>query len=262
MSIEIPVARRETIATRLADGRSVSANSLAVEFAVSEDAIRRDLRALAAEGLCRRVYGGALPLGPATLPLTTRIAHETPGKRPLASFAARSVRPGEILFLDGGSTNLLVVEHLPEDGELTVVTNSMPIAAALLRRQDVRLITIGGEVDPVVGGCVDAAAVAQMERMTFDRCFLGACAVSAAGGISVHGFAEATFKRALLARSRTSSLLTTTDKLGTVARHRVTGLDGVAAIVVEHDAPDEDVALLAGAGARVQRAVDPGRRAA
>ena len=67
MTDELPLARRDLIAARLAEGQSVASVQLAAEFGVSEDAIRRDLRALAADGLCRRVYGGALPL--ATRPL-------------------------------------------------------------------------------------------------------------------------------------------------------------------------------------------------
>ena len=65
--------RRDIIAARLAHGQSVTAGSLAEEFSVSPDAIRRDLRALAAEGRCRRVYGGALPISPASLPITVRV---------------------------------------------------------------------------------------------------------------------------------------------------------------------------------------------
>jgi len=60
--LELPIARRDIILSRLDEGQPVTAAALALEFDVSEDAIRRDLRALAAEGRCRRVYGGALPL--------------------------------------------------------------------------------------------------------------------------------------------------------------------------------------------------------
>jgi DeoR/GlpR family transcriptional regulator of sugar metabolism len=45
-----PTARRERIAQRLEAGQTVAAAALAGEFAVSEDAIRRDLRELGAEG--------------------------------------------------------------------------------------------------------------------------------------------------------------------------------------------------------------------
>ena len=48
MNAILPLERRAAIAQRLADGQTVTAALLAAEFAVSEDAVRRDLRALAA----------------------------------------------------------------------------------------------------------------------------------------------------------------------------------------------------------------------
>ncbi|WP_247655764.1 DeoR family transcriptional regulator, partial [Hydrogenophaga aromaticivorans] len=73
MHTDIPLERRDLIAQRLAQGQPVVAAALAAEFQVSEDAIRRDLRALAAEGRCRRVYGGALPPLPGALPMAVRM---------------------------------------------------------------------------------------------------------------------------------------------------------------------------------------------
>ena len=101
---------------------------------MSEDAIRRDLRALAAEGLCRRVYGGALPLSRAAAPMRARMEEGRERKQALARRAASLIEPGQFVFLDSGSTNLALVEYLPDDFDLTVATNSIDIAAAALRR--------------------------------------------------------------------------------------------------------------------------------
>ncbi|WP_322047486.1 DeoR/GlpR family DNA-binding transcription regulator [Paraburkholderia sp. J67] len=257
MTDDIPIARRELIASRLAAGQSVVAATLAAEFAVSEDAIRRDLRALAAEGRCRRVYGGALPVSPASAPMTVRMDEARERKQALAWAAAAQVQRGELLFLDTGSTNLALVEALPEDHELTVATNSIDIAAALLRRADIRLIMVGGSVDPVVGGSVDAMAVASVQNLHIDRCFLGACAVSAQEGVSAYEFADAVFKRAVLASSRHSLILSTTDKLDARASHRVAALDAIACVVVEHDMPHAQIAALEQAGTAVLQAQRP-----
>ncbi|NWP10254.1 DeoR/GlpR transcriptional regulator, partial [Escherichia coli] len=80
-----------------------------------------------------------------------------------------TIRPGEFLFLDSGSTNLALVEFLPEDNDLTIATNSIDIAGAVLRRQDLKLIVLGGEADPIIGGCVDAVALQALVQMRFDR---------------------------------------------------------------------------------------------
>ena len=209
------------------------AAALAAEYGVSEDAIRRDLRALAAEGRCRRVYGGALPLSPTTQPMASRIREGSERKGGLARAAVTVVEPGETLFLDGGSTNLALVEFLHEDAELTVVTNSVEIAGAVLRRQDLRLIVVGGLADPLVGGCIDAAAVQTVARMRFDRVFLGACSVSPEFGVGAFHFADATFKRAVLEASRHTAVLATADKFTARAPYQVAALDRVELLVLE-----------------------------
>lgn len=257
MSEQPPLARRDAIAGRLGDGQPVVAAALAAEFGVSEDAVRRDLRALAAAGRCRRVYGGALPVAPGGTPMSVRAEEGRERKDALARAAATLILPGELLFLDSGSTNLALAAHLPGDGMLTVATNSIDIAAVVLRRPEVRLILVGGVVDTVVGGSVDADAVESVGRLNVDRCFLGACAVSAAAGVSAYDPGDAAFKRALLAASRRTVVLTTTEKLGARAPYRVAALAGIDRLVVERLAPDDAVAALADAGTEILRAERP-----
>jgi len=261
MNHEIPLARRDAIASRLAQGQPVVAATLAVEFSVSEDAIRRDLRALAAEGRCRRVYGGALPITPASAPMAARMDEARERKDALARAAVSLIQRGELVFLDSGSTNLALVELLPEDYELTVVSNSIDIAAAVLGRSDLLLIMIGGAVDPAVGGAIDASAVQDVAQMNFDRCFIGACAISLKGGVSAFSRADATFKRAVLAASDHSVILATTDKLAARASHRVAPLKEIECLVVEHDIPRAEYLTLSKVGPTVLKAALPASQA-
>ena len=257
MNEDLPLARRDSIARRLAEGQPVVAAALAVEFDISEDAIRRDLRALAAQGLCRRVYGGALPLSSATVPMAVRMDEASERKHALGRAAVPLIQRGELLFLDSSSTNLALVAHLPEDFGLTVATNSIDIAAAALRRSDLQLVMIGGAVDPVVGGCVDANALQTVARMNIDRCFLGACAVSPKGGISVFDMADAAFKRAVLAASERSAVLSTNEKLATRSPYRVAAIAEIDCFVVEHDLSRGQRSALAKAGASIFTAAPP-----
>ncbi|GLH81436.1 DeoR family transcriptional regulator [Bradyrhizobium sp. SSBR45G] len=257
MSDELPLARRDEIAGRLSSGQAVIAAALAAEFGVSEDAIRRDLRALAAEGRCRRVYGGALPIAGGVTPMASRIGKDRERKLALARTAARSIMRGELLFLDSGSTNLALTGFLPEDLDLRIATNAIDIAAAVLHRQDLRLIMIGGCVDAAVGGCVDADALLQVQRLNIDRCFIGACAVSAQAGVSAVDPADAAFKRTLLSLSRVSVAMVTSEKLETRAPHRIANVKAISQMTVEHDAPAARLALLKRAGAAIVMADPP-----
>ncbi len=248
MPDDLPLARRDLIAARLAAGQSVGSVQLAEEFGVSEDAIRRDLRALAAEGRCRRVYGGALPLGPAYQPLRARLSEDVERKRALAAAAAGLVERGSLIFLDAGSTHVMLVDALPDDMDLTIATNAVDIAAAIMRRPDIQLIVIGGAIDPTVGGAIDAAAVEAVSRLSVDHSFIGICGVSAAEGVNALHFADANFKRAVMGISRRSHALVANEKFGLRAPYRIAPAAAFTGFVVEHNAPQAPVADIAALG--------------
>src|SRR4051812_38718605 len=93
--------RRDLLLSRLeADGRLI-AKDLAVELGVTEDSVRRDLRELAAAGLCQRVYGGALPVSPAVVDYATRGSVSPDAKARVAAVAAGLIKPGSTVLLDG-----------------------------------------------------------------------------------------------------------------------------------------------------------------
>lgn len=251
---DVPLARRDDIAARLMAGQPVNSGALAIEFDISEDAIRRDLRALAAAGLCRRVYGGALPLASGIVPLTDRVGSGVERKRALARAAMPLVAPGSFVFLDNGSTSLAIAEELPRDSDLIVATSSIEIAATLAARGDVQIHMVGGEVDSVIGGSVDGIALEGVARLNIDTCFLGVCTLSDDSGISAFDAADATFKRALVARSRRTLILVANEKIGAHAPHRIAALNSVARVIVEHDADEVAVDRLRAAGAEIERA--------
>ena len=86
--------RREYLLEALRRDGKIVAKDTADLLGISEDSIRRDLRDLAAEGLCQRVYGGALPASPATAGLTRRATVSVAGKQQVASVAAALIPPG------------------------------------------------------------------------------------------------------------------------------------------------------------------------
>src|SRR5580704_7272084 len=171
MHSHLPLSRRDAIAARLAQGQPVVAAALAKEFRVSEDAIRRDLRALAAEGKCKRVYGGGLPISPDGVPLEHRLLNNSKEKRALALAALPLLSEASTVFLDSGSTNLALAREMPPVHGLTIATNSISIASALLERRNFKVIVLGGEIDREIGGAVGLSAIREAERFSFDLCF-------------------------------------------------------------------------------------------
>ena len=250
----LPDERRQAILERLVRRGRVLAGDLAREFHTSEDTIRRDLREMAAAGKCRRVYGGALPLSPASGPLAARRTEAPERKAALGRAAAALARPGQVVFFDAGSTNAAIARALPAGLAVTVVTNAPDIAADLVGKPGVELIVIGGRVDPRSGAALGARALRDAGEMRVDLAFLGACAVDVEAGVAAFDAEEAQFKRLIAERAKAVAAAVTTDKLGTAAPFAVAPISRLAHLVVEADAPERALAPLRRAGVSVHRA--------
>ncbi|MFB2552930.1 DeoR/GlpR family DNA-binding transcription regulator [Ensifer soli] len=235
------------------EGRVLAAD-LARTFLVSEDTIRRDLRDMAAAGLCQRVYGGALPANATGAPFAERVLADPERKRALAKEAATLIAPGSTLFIDAGSTNLAIAAAIPDHAGLTVATNTPLIAAALMEKQDVQIILVGGQINRRVGAAVCTKALADIERLNPDLCILGACGVERDAGISAHDFEDASFKRAVALRSSTLIVAATNEKFGLRAPFGVVPLARCRHLIVEADAPEDETLAIAALGVDVRRA--------
>ena len=115
--------RQATILDILRREGQLIAKRVAADLGLSEDTIRRDLREMAAEGLLKRVHGGAMPVTPDLPDFSTRRNLSSTEKRELGAHAAGLVKPGQMIFLDGGTTTAEIARHLPRDFAFTVATH-------------------------------------------------------------------------------------------------------------------------------------------
>lgn len=258
MSVYLNSERRETIAERLARGDRVLAADLAREFAASEDTIRRDLRALAAAGLCRRVYGGALPVAPGAGPVSARAGVAADAKAALGAALAGLVAPGMTVFLDAGGTTLAAARAIAAAG-VTIITHAPLIAAALVERPGITLVLLGGRVDPVVGASVGARALAEAEGLRPDLALLGACGLDPEAGVTAHSVEDAAFKRRLASASASVAVAADRQKLGTAAAFPVIGVDACDVLALEASTPGDLLARFRAAGPRVLEVETDGR---
>jgi DeoR/GlpR family transcriptional regulator of sugar metabolism len=250
----LPEERQQRILARLRSEGRVVAVELAQLFEVSEDSIRRDLRELAAQGLCKRVYGGALLPAITVTPLKQRRAEHSLRKQALARKAISLVKPGHTLLIDAGTTNAAIAAALPSGAGITVITNVPHIAQLLLDREGFEVLLIGGRIDPSIGGAVGSQAMEQVRRLRADLCFPGACAIDAAHGLWGFDSEETLFKRAMIEASDETVVVATDDKLGVVASHQVIELARVQHLVVEHSAERATRAAFSAHGVAVHRA--------
>ncbi|PHP89467.1 DeoR family transcriptional regulator [Burkholderia sp. AU18528] len=246
--------RKKAILDALARDGQVLAAELSVQFGVSEDTVRRDLRELAAEGRLQRVHGGALPASPAVAPFAQREALETTEKRRIARRAAQMIAPGQVAIVDGGTTSALLVSQLPADLRATIVTHSPSVAVALAAHSSIDVILIGGRLYKHSIVAVGAAAMEGIARIHADLYFMGVTGIHPAAGLSTGDFEEAAIKRALSERAAETVVLASQSKLRAASQFVIGELTLAQTIVVEKETDAALTKPIEAAGVTVVRA--------
>jgi DeoR/GlpR family transcriptional regulator of sugar metabolism len=233
--------RRDHLLAELSTHGKVVAKDVAHDLGLSDDTVRRDLRDLAAAGLCQRVYGGALPVSPALADYPTRAAVEPDSKQRVAARAAALVPAGGTVIVDGGTTTLAVVRALPADLSCTVITHSPTVAAALLDHRQVEVFVLGGRLFKHSAVACGAAAMEATLDISADVFLLGVTGVHPEQGLTTGDADEAAMKRALAQRAAETYVLASVEKIGAASRYRVLPLADVAGVVT--DAPADHPTL-------------------
>ena len=218
------------------DGQLV-ARALGVQFGVSEDTIRRDLRELAQAGLLQRVHGGALPASPAVADFAVRRGIGPDAKVAIARVAAKMVKPGQIVIVDGGTTAVQLARHLPGELRATVVTHSPSVAVELVDHPGIDVIVIGGRLFKHSIVTVGAAALEALGAIRADLYFMGVTGVHATAGLSTGDLEEAYTKRALMQHAAETVVLASAEKINAASACKIADVGAASTIVVEKATP-------------------------
>src|SRR5256884_630095 len=142
--IALKEERHQYILELLGSEGRVLAADLSSRYKVSEDTIRRDLRELASSGKIQQVHGGALPRRAEAVPFVSRQQIDMESKIGIARAAAEMIRDGQVVLIDGGTTNLRIASYLSRERSATIVTNSPPLALALADHPKLSVLMLGG----------------------------------------------------------------------------------------------------------------------
>ena len=230
--------RKQLILEALKRDGQVIAKALSVEFDVSEDTIRRDLRELAAEGQLQRVHGGALPASPAAVDFAGRERIESASKAAIGRAAAGMIARGQIVFIDGGTTAVQLARHLPRDLRATIVTHSPSIAVELAEHAELEVIMIGGRLFRHSMVNVGAAAIEALSHIRADLYFMGVTGVHPQAGLSTGDMEEAYVKRALAEHAAETVVLASAEKLNAASAYKIADVSAASTIVVERTTPE------------------------
>lgn len=245
--------RQQRILTEARRAGRVEVASLADSLGVAAETVRRDLTALERRGSLRRVHGGAIPVERLELEpsLATRTTRHSEVKRRIAARVLDELPPGGTVLLDSGSTIQSLVELLPPDADLTVLTNSVPAAAALATHPGVTLYLLGGRVRGTTAAAVGEWATGALDGVTVDLAVLGTNGISVARGLTTPDQAESLVKRAMVRAARRVVVATDSSKAGDDHLHRFATLEEVDVVVTDSDLAEDVAAEIRTAGPEV-----------
>lgn len=248
--------RQQAIMRLARESGRVDVVSLAEEFQVTAETIRRDLKTLDRAGLVRRVHGGAIPVGrldfePDLAERETTAADE---KDRIAKAALAEVPVDGTVIVDAGSTAARLAGLLPVELSLTVVTHSLPIAARLADHPGLQLHLVGGRVRHRTRAAVDAWALRAYGEIRADVLFVAANGFSPEHGLTTPDLAEAAVKRAAMAAARRVVLLADSSKHGQEHFARFGDLNDVDLLITDSGLSPDDALAIERGGTEVVRA--------
>ena len=246
--------RKARLLDRLAREGRIVARDVAGELGLSEDTVRRDLRALAAEGKLQRVHGGALPASPALADFAGRKAVSGAEKEVLARRAAGLIEPGQLVFFDGGTTSVALARALPAALEIRVVTHSPSVAVELSAHPRIEVELIGGRLFKHSVVAVGTAAANAIRRVRPDLFVMGVTGLHPEAGATTGDGEEAEIKALIAAQAAETMVLASAEKLGAASAYLVVPLGEIATVVVGREAAAATVAAIEAAGPGVVRA--------
>lgn len=243
--------RRQAILRALDNGGAVRVADLAADLDVSEMTVRRDLDAMDAQDLLRKVHGGAV---------SRHNRGEEPGssvkaglqreqKAAIATAAAATVEDGMTVAISAGTTTTELARRLRHRPSITVVTNSVSVFSVLTDPSadgsDAPQVYLSGGVrtpsDALVGPIADAA----IASFRVDATYLGVHGFDPDAGLTTPNIAEAQTNRTLIGISARLIVVADHTKFGEIGACVFAPLRQVDTIVVDDGLGVEQRAVVA-----------------
>jgi DeoR/GlpR family transcriptional regulator of sugar metabolism len=235
--------RQVRILAELRRSGAIKVAELTELLGVSDMTIRRDLEQLAADGVARKVHGGAVLAG--------RVAFEPgfaakrqlaqPAKQAIADRAATLISPGAAIAVSAGTTTWAMAASVAAVAGLTVVTNSTIVADVITGIDTAGLVTVilTGGVRTPSAALVGPVADRTIANMHVDQVFLGVHGMDPHAGYTTPNVAEAATNQALIASAREVIVLADSSKWGVVGLADIAPLDAATTVITDDGLPEE-----------------------
>jgi DeoR family transcriptional regulator of aga operon len=254
----LDAGRRQRIVDLVEQRNGATVNELSEYFGISAATVRRDLLQLSEQGLIERAHGGAVSKRPRRSyafpepPVLTRASVQVEEKQCIGRAAAKYVKDGEIIIVNGGTTTGEMVPHLAERQDLTVITNALNITSLLSHYPNIKVIVLGGALRHSELSMLGALTEDALQNLRADKLFMGTPAIHPEYGLSADDLTEVQSDRNIMAAAREIIVLADHTKFGRIATMRQAPMERIRRVITDTGIPETYVTALRERGVDVE----------
>ena len=235
--------RQQKIYELLRKHKNLSIDKLSSILEISKMTVRRDLDRLTKKGIVQRVHGRVI-IGRTNEyepPYIIRSLEMMQEKQMIGRLAASLIKDNAVIIVDVGSTLLELVRNIPENNNITVITNWIPVAVELSKKRGLfNLVLVGGKVFTdelsIVGGYPEE----MLKDFNADIAFLGVGGISDKFGITDFNMDEVQVKKQMIKSSREVIVLADHSKFGRVTPIKIADIKIIDKIITDDGLKEED----------------------
>jgi DeoR family transcriptional regulator, aga operon transcriptional repressor len=242
--------RQQKLLKKLKQQGSLSIEDEAATQGVSSMTIRRDIQMLAEKGLAIKTHGGAVPRvnDPEQLFIQSKA---TEGQKRIAAKAVELIPGNSTIMLSTGSTTLEVARQLVASGkQLSVITNSLPIAATLYQT-NIQVLLTGGTLRANSLDLVGPVTEKNIDEYYIDILISGCDGALAEEGFFTKDLSLAEMERKSVKKSHKIIIVTESHKFDRPAFAKFASTQDISTIITDTDLPAEKHTVLSEAGLEV-----------
>lgn len=234
------LSRINEIEKYLIQHKFASIPELLDKFDVSKNTIRRDIAELCERGIASKVYGGiVLNRDKDVIPYSMRSVSNPDQKIKLGELAGRFIKNGETIYVDSGTTTVNLLRCIPENFNITIISNSLNVYNEGARFEHLNVISTGGLLYHKTNSFIGITAVNSLANYHINKAFMAATGVSLVSGATNHSFHEAEMKKAVTRLCDTIILMADHTKIGRDASISFCPIESLTAFVTDRKPPAE-----------------------
>lgn len=182
-----PEEREEIILNILRKQGKIRVTEVCDELSIAPSTARLLLQSMQDKGLLRRTHGGAIPAEQPEIQKPVRDFTEIENleaKLKVAALAASTVNSGDYIAIGSGTTTFLMSTLLHGKEDLTVVTDSFPVANELYKDKMITVYISGGWIMKRNSSCRGLTAENFFKKLSVEKSYCGADCVDVKTGTS------------------------------------------------------------------------------